>query len=236
MWDNFFFIGLPYISILLFLGGITYRSYSGIMGKFRSKWDPSVRGDYLWTTRSTGFFGRASIGPASLCLHWGLIILFVAHLVGFIGGSYNLGSWVEFFKWTGLGSGIIFLYGVSWALIRRIFIPQVKAMSTPDDYILLIFLILIAGLGLYQVAIKMVFGISFLAGPWIASIFILQPDISAISGAPLINKLHIIIAFLFFAYFPFTKLVHFASYPFGYINRPYVSMRTKRTEGKEEKI
>ena len=211
----------------MFLGGIIYRSFSGIMGRYRGKWDLSVRGDYLWTTRSTGFFGRASIGPASLCLHWGLIILFVSHLIGFIGGSYNYGSWIEFFKWVGLGGGIIFLYGASWAFLRRIFIPQVKAMSTPDDYIMLLLLILIAGLGIYQSAIEMVFGVSFLAGPWIASIFRLQPDVSAISAAPLINKLHIIIAFLFFAYFPFTKLVHFASYPFGYINRPYVSMRMK---------
>ena len=233
MWDNFFFIGLPYISIIMFLGGIIYRSFSGIMGRYRGKWDLSVRGDYLWTTRSTGFFGRASIGPASLCLHWGLIILFVSHLIGFIGGSYNFGSWIEFFKWVGLGGGIIFLYGASWAFLRRIFILQVKAMSTPDDYIMLLLLILIAALGIYQSAIEMVFGVSFLAGPWIASIFKLQPDVSAISAAPLINKLHIIIAFLFFAYFPFTKLVHFASYPFGYINRPYVSMRTKKDKEAE---
>ena len=217
----------------MFLGGIIYRSFSGIMGRYRGKWDLSVRGDYLWTTRSTGFFGRASIGPASLCLHWGLIILFVSHLIGFIGGSYNYGSWIEFFKWVGLGGGIIFLYGASWAFLRRIFIPQVKAMSTPDDYIMLLLLILIAALGIYQSAIEMVFGVSFLAGPWIASIFKLQPDVSAISAAPLINKLHIIIAFLFFAYFPFTKLVHFASYPFGYINRPYVSMRTKKDKEAE---
>jgi len=234
MWDNFFFIGLPYISIIMFLGGIIYRSFSGIMGRYRGKWDLSVRGDYLWTTRSTGFFGRASIGPASLCLHWGLIILFVSHLIGFIGGSYNYGSWIEFFKWVGLGGGIIFLYGASWAFLRRIFIPQVKAMSMPDDYIMLLLLILIAALGIYQSAIEMVFGVSFLAGPWIASIFKLQPDVSAISAAPLINKLHIIIAFLFFAYFPFTKLVHFASYPFGYINRPYVSMRTKKDKEAEQ--
>ena len=218
----------------MFLGGIIYRSFSGIMGRYRGKWDLSVRGDYLWTTRSTGFFGRASIGPASLCLHWGLIILFVSHLIGFIGGSYNFGSWIEFFKWVGLGGGIIFLYGASWAFLRRIFIPQVKAMSTPDDYIMLLLLILIAALGIYQSAIEMVFGVSFLAGPWIASIFKLQPDVSAISAAPLINKLHIIIAFLFFAYFPFTKLVHFASYPFGYINRPYVSMRTKKDKEAEQ--
>jgi nitrate reductase gamma subunit len=230
MWDNFFFIGLPYIAILMFVGGIVYRSLSGIMSRYRAKWDLSVRGDYLWTTRSTGFFGRASIGPASLCLHWGLIILFISHLVGFIGGSYNFGSWIEFFKWAGLGGGIIFLYGALWALLRRIIIPQVKAMSTPDDYTVLLFLILIAALGLYQSAIEMVFGISFLAGPWMASIFKLQPDVSAIAGAPFINKLHIIVAFLFFAYFPFTKLVHFASYPFGYINRPFVSVRKRRTE------
>jgi nitrate reductase gamma subunit len=230
MWDNFFFIGLPYIAILMFVGGIVYRSLSGIMSRYRAKWDLSVRGDYLWTTRSTGFFGRASIGPASLCLHWGLIILFISHLVGFIGGSYNFGSWIEFFKWAGLGGGIIFLYGALWALLRRIIIPQVKAMSTPDDYTVLLFLILIAALGLYQSAIEMVFGISFLAGPWMASIFKLQPDVSAIAGAPFINKLHIIVAFLFFAYFPFTKLVHFASYPFGYINRPFVSVRRRRTE------
>ena len=225
MWDNFFFIGLPYISVILFFGVIIYRAFSGMMSEHRGKWDMSVRGDYLWTTRSTGFFGRASIGPASLCLHWGIFVLFFAHLVGFIGGAYNLISWVEFFRWAGLGAGILFLYGIVWALARRIVIPQVKAMSTPDDYIILLFLILITGVGLYQSAVEMVFGISYSVGPWIASILKLQPDVSMISGAPLVNKLHIILALLFFAYFPFTKLVHVFSYPFGYITRPFISMR-----------
>ena len=225
MWDNFFFIGLPYITITLFFGGIIYRGFSGMMSGHRGKWDWTVRGDYLWTTRSTGFFGRASIGPASLCLHWGIIILFFAHLIGFIGGAYNLASWVDFFRWTGLGGGILFLFGVVWAFVRRITIPQVKAMSTPDDYIILLFLIIIAGFGLYQSAGEMAFGISYSVGPWIGSIFKLQPDVSMIAGAPLINKLHIIFALVFFAYLPFTKLVHVFSYPFGYIARPFISMR-----------
>ncbi len=225
MWDNFFFIGLPYITITLFFGGIIYRGFSGMMSGHRGKWDMSVRGDYLWTTRSTGFFGRASIGPASLCLHWGILVLFIAHLAGFIGGAYNLPAWVDFFRWAGLGAGILFLYGIVWALARRIVIPQVKAMSTPDDYIILLFLIFIGGFGLYQSAVEMVFGISYSAGPWIGGIFKLQPDISKIAGAPLVNKLHIIFALLFFAYFPFTNLVHVFSYPFGYITRPFISMR-----------
>jgi nitrate reductase gamma subunit len=225
MWDNFFFIGLPYITITLFFGGAIYRGFSGMMSGHRGNWDLSVRGDYLWTTRSTGFFGRASIGPASLCLHWGIIILFFAHIAGFIGGAYNLAPWVNFFRWAGLGAGIIFGYGIIWALVRRIIILQVKAMSTPDDYIVLVFLIFIAGFGLYQSAVELVFGISYSVGPWVGSIFRLQPDVSMIAGAPLINKLHIIFALLFFAYLPFTKLVHIFSYPFGYITRPFISVR-----------
>ena len=225
MLDNFLFIGLPYITIALFFGVLIYRGFSGMMSGHRGKWDWTARGDYLWTTRSTGFFGRASIGPASLCLHWGIIILFFAHIIGLIGGAYNLASWVDFFRWAGLGAGILFSYGIVWALARRIFIPQVKAMSTPDDYVILVFLIIIAGIGLYQSAVEMVFGISYSVGPWIGSIFRLQPDVSMISGAPLINKLHVIFALGFFAYLPFTKLVHIISFPFGYITRSFISMR-----------
>ncbi len=225
MTNSFFFIGLTYIAITLFIGGLVYRSFSGLMSEHRGKWDWSARGDYLWTTRSTGFFGRASIGPASLCLHWGIIILFIAHVAGFIGGAYNLAGWVEFFRWAGFLGGVLFIYGAAWALIRRITIPQVRAMSTADDYVIPVFLLAISGLGLYQSAVEMIFGISYAAGPWLGSIFTLQPDIAAIAGAPLVNKLHIVLALLFFAYFPFTKLVHVISYPFSYMTRPFISMR-----------
>ncbi len=225
MWDNFFFIGLPYITIVLLIGGTIYRGLSGSMSGHRGKWDLSARGDFLWTTRSTGFFGRASIGPASLCLHWGAIILVIAHIAGFIGGAYNLASWVDFFRWAGLGGGVLFVYGLTWAFVRRLSISQVKAMSTPDDYIILVFLILIGGLGLYQAAVELVFGVSYSVGPWFASVFKLQPNVAMIAGAPLANKVHVVLALLFFAYLPFTKLVHVFSYPFGYASRPFISMR-----------
>lgn len=228
MWDNFFFIGLPYIAIVLFFGGIIYRGFTGFKGAFRGKWDLSARGDFLWTTRSTGFFGRASIGPAVLCLHWGIITLFIAHVVGFTGGAYNLASWVDFFRWVGMFGGILFLYGVVWAFMRRIVTPQVKAMSTAEDYIVLLFLIIISGLGLYQSSVKLIFGVSYSVGPWLASILKLQPDVSLMTGAPLINKLHIIFAFVFFSYFPFTKLVHVFSYPITYFWRPFISVRSYR--------
>lgn len=225
MWDNFFFIGLPYVAILLFFGGVLYRGLGGFKGTLRGKWDWSARGDFLWTTRSTGFFGRASIGPAALCLHWGIILLFLGHLAGLAGGLLNHAGLVEFFRWVGMFAGLLFLYGVVWAFLRRILVPQVRAMSIAEDYIVLLFLMLIAGLGLYQSAVKLVFGVSYSVAPWLAGIFKLQPDISLIAGAPLINKLHIVSALLFFCYFPFTKLVHLCSYPFQYFWRPYISVR-----------
>lgn len=223
--DNFFFIGLPYITILLFFGGVIFRGFSGMMSSYRGKWDWTSRGDFYWTTRSTGFFGRASIGPATLSIHWGIIILFFAHLIGLVGGAYSLSAWVDIFRWTGLGGGILFLYGIIWALLRRISIPQLKAMSTTEDYLILFFLIFIVGAGLYQSAVQLVFGIAFSAGPWLGSILRLQPDASLIAGAPLINKLHIIAALFFFAWFPFTKLVHVISFPFTYFTRSFISVR-----------
>ncbi|OGA38097.1 MAG: hypothetical protein A3G24_11165 [Betaproteobacteria bacterium RIFCSPLOWO2_12_FULL_62_13] len=219
--DNFLFVALPYLAIVMFFGGTIYRA-------LRGHWVWSARGDYQWTTRSTGFFGRASIGPAVLSLHWGIIILFVAHIVGFVGGAYNLPGWVDFFRWVGLFGGVLFLYGVLWALIRRIYIPQLRAMSNADDYISLGFLLIVVGLGLYQSAVQQIFGISSPVGLWLGSILKLQPDAQLMAGVPFISKLHITIALLFFIYIPFSKLVHVASYPFNYIVRPFISMRTYR--------
>ncbi len=225
MFDNFFFVGLPYITILLFVFGTIYRTVTGIKTAYRGKPAWGAWGDLLWTTRSTGFFGRTSIGPAALCLHWGLIILILAHLIGFIGGAVNWGGWVEFFRWTGMFGGILALYGACWAFVRRLLSPQLRAMSTLEDYLVLLFLIVTLALGLYHSLIQFMWGVSYPVGRWLVGILTLQPDASLLATVPLAMKLHLIIALIFLAYFPFTKLVHAFSYPIAYITRPYISMR-----------
>ena len=226
MFDVFFFVALPYIAILLLIGGSAYRAFTGFRSIARGKWAWSTRGDLLWTTRSTGFFGRASIGPAALCLHWGLLIMLVTHVVGFIGGATNWPAGVEFFRWAGMFGGVLVFYGVAWALVRRFSISQLRAISTTEDYLVLLFLLAITGLGLYHAAIQMAFGVSYAVGPWFAGLFTLQPDAKLLSAAPLATKLHVIVALIFFAYLPFTKLVHAFSFPFAYITRPPISMRS----------
>jgi len=225
MFDNFFFVALPYITMLLFIGGSIYRGVTGFKTSYRGKPTWGARGDFLWTTRSSGFFGRTSIGPASLCFHWGIIIVIFAHLVGFVGGAMNWAGWVEFFRWTGMFGCILLIYGAVWALVRRLSSPQLRAISSYEDYLVLLFLIVITGLGLYHSVIQMAFGISYSVGAWFKGIFTFQPDASLLAGAPLPIKIHMILNFVFLAYFPFTKLVHAFSYPFGYLTRPYISMR-----------
>jgi nitrate reductase gamma subunit len=224
--DNVLFVALPYITLLLLVGGSAYRAFTGTKTQFRGRLAWSARGDLLWTTRSTGFFGRATIGPAALGLHWGLLIVIIGHVAGFIGGAYGWSSWVEFFRWTGLFGGVLVLYGLVWALARRLASPQLRAMSTFDDYAVLAFLITITGLGLYLPITRFSFGVSYAVGPWFASVFQLRPDATLIAGAPLLVRLHMIVAMIFLAYLPFTKLVHAFSFPFGYITRPYLSMRS----------
>lgn len=225
MWNEFLFTALPYISLLLFVGGSIYRGFAGIMGRHRGRWNLTVRGDYYWTTRSTAFFGRASIGPAALSLHWGLALLFLAHVVGFVGGAYMMPGWVDTFRWAGLAAGLLVLYGLTWAFVRRVTIPQLRAMSRVEDHAVLALLALITGFGLYQSAVELVFGISYSVGPWLAGVFTLRPNASLMAGVPLVNQLHVITAMVFFAYFPFTKLVHVFSYPFSYFSRPFITVR-----------
>lgn len=226
MLDNFFFVGLPYISLVLFIGGSAYRAFTGLKGHFRGRLAWSARGDILWTTRSTGFFGRASVGPATLCLHWGLVILVVSHILGFFGGGLHSPRLVEFFRWAGMFGGILLFYGASWALVRRLTKAQLRAMSTAGDYLVLLFLIAISGLGLYTSAVQLIFGLSYGVGPWLYGLLTLRPDPALLRDLPLAMKLHLIVNFVFLAWFPFTKLVHMFSYPFRYIARPYISMRS----------
>lgn len=226
MLDNFLFVALPYITLLLLIGGSLYRAFTGSKTQFRGHINWSARGDLLWTTRSTGFFGRASIGPAALSLHWGLLVVIVGHVAGFIGGAFGWAAWVEYFRWTGLFGGVLLFYGLSWALVRRLVTPQLRAMSTFDDIAVLVLLVAITGLGLYYPIARFTFGVSYAVGPWFAGIFQLRPDAAQIAGAPLIVRLHMIVAMVFLCYLPFTKLVHAFSFPFGYATRPHISMRS----------
>ncbi|HSI94035.1 MAG TPA: respiratory nitrate reductase subunit gamma, partial [Jiangellaceae bacterium] len=63
--------------------------------------------------------------------------------------------------------------------------------------------------------------------PWFRSIFMLQPDVEAMSGIPLAFALHTLVGMLLFAVWPFTRLVHAFTVPVGYLFRPYIVYRSR---------
>ncbi len=203
----------PYLCVLLFL----------VVPVIRMAYRP-----FGFSTRASGLFNRDVLGLASLCLHWGLFVLLAGHVAGFIGGLVGAGGAIDFFFWAGLVGGIFALFGSVLSLFRRHIVPEVKAMSQWDDYVVHWFLIGILGLGLYQVIVDQIFGVAYTASAWVASIASMTPQPELMASASFISKLHIFLALTFFAIFPFTKLVHLWTFPVTYIIRPYQSMRTDR--------
>lgn len=211
--NSFLWGVFPYICIVLFFAVPVIRMLTR---------------PFSWSTRASGLFGRQLLGVASTIFHWGLVLVFLGHVVGLLGGVLGSSLSVSFFYWSGLLGGLMVLVGSVLALWRRITVPSVRAMSQPEDYIIHYFLIAIVGLALYQVLVHRIFGIAYGASSWAASLWTLSPQPQLMASASLITKLHVLLAMIFFAYFPFTKLVHFWTFPINYFVRPQLSMRTQR--------
>jgi nitrate reductase gamma subunit len=64
--------------------------------------------------------------------------------------------------------------------------------------------------------------------PWFRGLFTLDPDTSLIAGAPLVYRLHAAAAWLLYALWPFSRLVHAWSVPVGYLSRSNILYRSRR--------
>jgi nitrate reductase gamma subunit len=64
--------------------------------------------------------------------------------------------------------------------------------------------------------------------PWFRSVFTLQPKGDLMVDAPFLFQAHVTIAWLLYAVWPYTRLVHVWSIPFGYLTRSPITYRAKR--------
>lgn len=211
--DNFLFIGLPYTTLIVFLVGTIYRyratkfSYSSLSSQF-------LEGNKL-------FWG-------TMPFHWGILILFFGHLVAFLFprtvlafGSHPLRLLI--IEVASFMFGVIVLFGLVTLFVRRMDNPRLKPVTSRMDIIIMVLLILEVILGLL-VALTARWGSSWFASvltPYLRSILIFQPDISAVVTMPIFVKLHIVGACLVFMLIPFSRLVHLLVVPLHYIWRPY---------------
>jgi nitrate reductase gamma subunit len=63
--------------------------------------------------------------------------------------------------------------------------------------------------------------------PWFRGLFSGSPEVSVIANAPVVYQVHAASAWLIWAVWPFSRLVHAWSVPLWYLWRPYVVYRSR---------
>ena len=223
MISTLLFVVVPYVSIAIFIGGHVWRY----------KYDK-----FGWTTRSSQLYERALLRWGSPLFHFGILLVALGH----IGGLLIPESWTDALGVSetayhavavtlGGVAGFMTLAGAAILIYRRRTVGPVFSATTRNDKIMYVLLIGAIVLGLGTTVLGNLTGhphdYRLTVSPWFRSIFYLQPDKSLILAAPIGFRLHVLAAWVLFAFWPFSRLVHVFSAPVGYLTRPYIVYRSR---------
>jgi len=222
-WNLWWWVILPYAAMVVFVVGHVWRW----------KYD-----QFGWTSRSTELQEKKLLKWGAPLFHYATFAAIGGHVLGILVPK----SWTEFVgipeglysSFSGIAGSIAaigVLIGAGFLVFRRTMIPRVRATTSAVDYLALILLGIIVLLGIY-----LTLGVQELGGGydyrttvsvWFRSLFVGHPDITAITAAPVMYQVHATAAWVIFAVWPFSRLVHAWSYPLYYLWRPYVVYRSR---------
>ena len=212
MFETFLWNGLPYLALVLLVGGSIWR--------FR-------RNRFGYSALSSQFLERKKLLWGSTPWHIGLLVIFLGHLAPFVAP----GLWQSLVanraflltvETIGVAAGVIAFAGLAVLAARRVFSARLQKVTSVLDLVLIGLLMAQVAVGL-DVALRHRWGAQWSAGtlaPWLWGVLTLRPDAAYVTGLPPAVKLHLIGAFLIFALLPFTRLVHAFSLPVPYLWRP----------------
>jgi nitrate reductase gamma subunit len=213
MSNYFFFIGLPYAAIVIMLVGSIFR-YMNFGFKVSSL--------------SSQFLESRELFYGSRPFHWGLMFLFFGHLVAFL-FPRSVIAWnsiplrLVILEVVAFGFGISAFVGLALLIVRRLKYKRLLMVTTKMDAFVYVILLTQILTGLW-VAYFLRWGSAWfptVLTPYLKSLFLLNPDIAAVSALPLSIKIHIVSAFVLIGMIPFTRFMHFLVYPFSYFFRSY---------------
>jgi nitrate reductase gamma subunit len=231
-WHQFLWVIFPYLSLVTFVLGHIYRY----------RYD-----QYGWTPKSSQILERRLLMWGVLLFHWGFLFVFIGHVMGLlvpIGFYRTIGisdhNYHLLSLWAGAPVGIAAMIGILLLNLRRWFVPRVRAntdtMRFATDALLLVVILLglAATIGyrwyVQQYELPGEFEYRDTIGVWFRSLFLFRPEAGLMVGAPLIFQLHTLSAFVLFALWPFSSLVHVFSLPLGYLRRSYVQYRSSNPQ------
>jgi len=221
--DALLWVAVPYVSIAIFIVGHVWRYRYDKFG---------------WTTRSSQLYEHRLLRLGSPLFHFGILLVAVGH----VGGLIVPKSWTEALGISetayhvtavalGVAAGFCTLAGAAILIYRRRTVGPVFSATTRNDKVMYVLLVGTIVLGLGTTVLGNLTGDPHdyreSVSPWFRSIFYLQPQPGLMATAPLGFQLHALSAWVLFAFWPFSRLVHVFSMPLGYLTRPYIVYRSR---------
>lgn len=213
---------MPYIVLTIFIGGHIYRYQHDQFG---------------WTAKSSEMLEKKKLAAGSTLFHWGLLCVVGGHVMGILipEGVYGAIGISEhmYHKMAigaGLPAGIAACTGLVILTYRRLFDKRIRKTSSPSDILTLILLLFMMLSGVAATFLNIDskgFDYRTTVGPWFREIVLFRPDPSLMESVPLWFKFHIVIGYIVFILWPFTRLVHVFSLPLKYLTRSYVVYRKR---------
>lgn len=194
---------------------------------------------YTWRTGSSQLLDNsAAFRVGSVLFHVGVIFLFFGHLIGLL-----MPHWLypylgltpaskQLLAMTAGGlAGAAALIGGTLLLHRRLTHPKVRAQSSRMDIVVLVLLYVQLVLGMLTIPASFLHldgSVMLKLSGWAQHIVAFRPGAAAyLDGVHWVYKLHIVLGVTTFLVFPFTRLVHIWSLPFGYVSRQYQVVRRR---------
>jgi len=218
----FWWVAIPYFALGVFIIGTIWRW----------RYD-----QYGWTSRSTQLQERKLLKWGAPIFHYATFAAIGGHVLGvlipetwtsFLGISNLAYHW--FATIAGTIAAALVILGVAILAARRVFIPRVRATTSPVDWFALILLLVIILTGTIPTVWNL-FGAEYdyrgTVGRWFRGLFTGHPDVTVMTTAPVLYKIHATAAWSIWIVWPFTRLVHAFSYPLWYLFRPYIVFRSK---------
>jgi nitrate reductase gamma subunit len=214
---------VPYLCIALFVGGHVWRYRYDKFG---------------WTTRSSQMYERRLLRWGSPLFHFGILAAIGGHVMGILVPK----SWTEKAGLSetayhamavslGTVAGVGTVLGMAILIYRRRTVGPVFSATTRNDKLMYAVLASTILLGLVTTVSGNLTGHPHdyreTVAPYFRSVLYLNPDVSRIADAPIGFQVHAEMAWLLFALWPFTRLVHVFSAPLGYLTRPYIVYRSR---------
>ncbi len=220
----FFWIALPYLAIAVFVVGHAWR------------WRVD---QYGWTSRSSQLQESRLLSVGGPVFHYAAFAAIGGHVLGIlVPASWTAAVGIDEHMYhvisasLGTIAGVLVAIGLVVLVYRRVHVPRVAATTSRMDVLAYVLLSAVIALGIGETV-----GVNLLGGGydyrssvaiWFRGLFLLNPRPELMVAAPPVYQAHVIMAWLLFMIWPFSRLVHVWSYPLMYLGRPWIMYRSRR--------